>query len=63
MIGSKTILLIGQTQTGKSNFINYMAGEYLAEIGSEEESKSESSKIESYWLEESGLRLVDTPRV
>jgi hypothetical protein len=38
-----------------------MAGEYLAEVGSEEESMSETSKVESYWLGELGLRLVDTP--
>ena len=54
-------MLIGQTQTGKSTFINDMAGEYLADEGSEEESVSETSKVESYWLKELGLRLVDTP--
>ena len=40
-----------------------MAGEYLADVGSEKESIFETSKVESYWLEELGLRLVDTPRV
>jgi putative ribosome biogenesis GTPase RsgA len=54
-------VLIGQTQTGKSTFINDMAGEYLADVGSEEDSMSETSKVETYWLEELGLRLIDTP--
>jgi hypothetical protein len=38
-----------------------MAGEYLADVGSEEDSVSETSKVETYWLEELGLRLFDTP--
>ena len=37
-----------------------MAGEYLADEGSEEESVSITSKVETYLLEELGLRLVDS---
>lgn len=57
----KTMVLVGQSQTGKSTFINDMAGKYLAPTGTGEESITANVSMYNFKTMNQDFIVLDTP--
>jgi len=57
----KTMVLVGQSQTGKSTFINDMAGKYLAPTGTGEESITAKVSMYNFKTMNQDFIVLDTP--
>jgi len=57
----KTLVLVGQSQTGKSTFVNDMAGKYLAPTGTGDVSITANVSMYNFTTMNQDFIVLDTP--